>query len=63
MIRRCLLILSVFVSSVCFSQNSITGIWEGRYINSFGDMGAPKLVVEIYDFKDSMFTGICPRYV
>jgi len=47
-----------FILSACFSQNHITGIWTGKYLSASSGLGAPKLVVEIYDFKDSMFTGI-----
>lgn len=61
--RRLLLILSLaFISPACFSQNSINGIWKGKYLSAFGDLGAPRLVVEIYDFKDSLFTGITHLY-
>jgi hypothetical protein len=31
-------------------------------VTAFGGLGAPKLVVEIYDFKGSMFTGITHLY-
>jgi len=61
--RRLLLILLLAIfSPACFSQNSINGIWKGKYLSSFGDLGAPKLVIEIYDFKDSLFAGITHLY-
>ena len=57
------LFLSLFFTShACFSQKDIAGIWQGRYVTAFSGLGAPKLVVEIYDFKDSMFTGITHLY-
>ena len=62
-LKRLLLIVSLlFISCACFSQSGIAGIWEGRYVTGFSGLGAPKLVVEIYDFKDSMFTGITHLY-
>jgi hypothetical protein len=61
--RLLVLLFPVFFSTVCISQKSITGIWVGnKWGPGFGGLGAPKLVVEIYDFKDSMFTGISHLY-
>ena len=56
------LFLAVFTVPSCFSQTGITGIWEGRYLSGFSNLGAPKLVVEIHEFKDSMFTGVSHLY-
>ena len=60
--RLLVLLLLASASSASFSQNGITGTWEGKYLNGFYLLGAPKLVVEIYDFKDSMFSGISHLY-
>lgn len=63
MTPKCLLILlSVFcISPVSFSQN-IIGTWTGKFLTGTYDLGQPKLVVEIYNFKDSLFTGITHLY-
>lgn len=47
---------------MCFCQNNVTGIWEGKFLSASFDLGQPRLVVEIYDFKDSMFSGISHLY-
>jgi hypothetical protein len=57
--------VSLFAMLLCtnvFSQNSIAGIWEGKYLDNFGLLGNPKLVVEIFDVKDSSFAGITHLY-
>lgn len=56
------MILFLFISSVSFSQHIITGTWEGKFLSPVVDLGQPKLVVEIYDFKDSIFSGITHLY-
>ncbi|MBL0358729.1 MAG: hypothetical protein IPP72_18515 [Chitinophagaceae bacterium] len=45
-----------------FSQNNITGTWDGMFLSTQFNLGQPKLVVEIYNFKDSIFTGITHLY-
>lgn len=44
------------------AQNVNTGTWNGIFYTSYIRLGNPKLVVEIFDFKDSMFTGITHLY-
>src|SRR5882757_1473746 len=60
--RLLILILVLFISPASFSQNNITGIWEGKFFTADTDLGQPKLVVEIYDFKDSLFSGVTHLY-
>jgi hypothetical protein len=64
MIMKHLLIqlLGLCISSFSFCQNSITGTWEGLFLAPSFDLGQPKLVVEIHNFKDSLFTGITHLY-
>ena len=38
------------------------GTWEGRFLSPVVDLGQPRLVVEIYDFKDSLFSGVTHLY-
>jgi hypothetical protein len=57
-----ILVLMLFSSKNSSSQNNIVGIWEGKFLSSVDDLGQPKLVVEIFDFKDSLFTGITHLY-
>ena len=38
------------------------GTWEGKFLSPVVDLGQPKLVVEIYDFKDSLFSGVTHLY-
>jgi hypothetical protein len=57
-----ILILGLLISKNSISQNHITGTWEGKFIENVGDLGMPKLVVEIFDFNDSLFTGITHLY-
>ncbi len=45
-----------------FCQSSIAGIWEGQFIMNDGILGNPKLMVEVYDVKDSSFSGITHLY-
>ena len=64
MIPKCLLILllALLLSPACFSQKNIAGVWEGKFLSPFTELGQPKLVVEIYNFTDSLFTGITHLY-
>lgn len=62
MLRKQLFILLLFISPACFSQSSIVGVWEGKFLSSGTSLGEPKLVVEIYNFKDSIFTGVTHLY-
>ncbi|MGC4104401.1 hypothetical protein [Ferruginibacter sp.] len=63
MLKRLLIVLLLFaVAPACFSQNNINGTWEGKFLLDEFDLGQPKLVVEIYDFKDSLFTGVTHLY-
>jgi len=64
MIYKHLLItlFGLFVSATGFAQNNINGTWKGQFLTSATDLGQPRLVVEIYDFKDSIFTGITHLY-
>ncbi len=62
-VKHFLLLVSLAVMSVAASaQQGIAGIWEGRFLSNEGDLGVPKLVVEIYDVKDSLFSGITHLY-
>lgn len=56
------LVLFLFNGLASFSQNNITGTWEGLFQSTQFYLGQPKLVVEIYNFKDSIFTGITHLY-
>lgn len=61
--RRFLLCsVAVLAAAVSFAQQGIAGIWEGRFLSNEGDLGVPRLVVEIYDVKDSLFSGITHLY-
>lgn len=63
MLKRLHLLIIMFVTAVpLFAQQSINGIWEGKFLSNTGDLGAPRLVVEIYDAKDSSFSGITHLY-
>jgi hypothetical protein len=57
-----IILFVLFISPACSSQNNITGIWEGKFLSAVIGLGQPKLVVEIYNFKDSLFTGITHLY-
>jgi hypothetical protein len=57
-----ILILGLLISKNSISQNNIAGIWEGKFLDMVGELGQPKLVVEIFDFNDSLFTGITHLY-
>jgi hypothetical protein len=57
-----ILVISLLSTQLSFSQNNITGIWEGRFLAYEIDLGVPKLVIEIYDFKDSIFRGVTHLY-
>lgn len=61
-LKRLLLIIVFFTAVHSFAQNSIAGIWEGKFLTNEGNLGLPKLVVEIYDVKDSTFSGITHLY-
>lgn len=60
--RLWILVLVLINSLAGFSQNSISGTWEGKFYSPFMALGQPKLVVEIYDVKDSVFTGVSHLY-
>ncbi|MFN8251895.1 MAG: hypothetical protein U0V75_08420 [Ferruginibacter sp.] len=63
MLKRLYLLVTLTVVTVfSFAQQAINGIWEGKFLSNTGDLGAPKLVVEIYDAKDSTFSGITHLY-
>jgi hypothetical protein len=62
LLKRLLLILVFFTAVHAFAQSSIAGIWEGKFLTNEGNLGLPKLVVEIYDVKDSTFSGITHLY-
>lgn len=64
MITRKLMILLVgsVVSCSCFSQFNIAGIWEGKYLSPVAGLGEPKLVVEIYNLNDTLFSGVTHLY-
>lgn len=49
-------------TSVAKAQNNINGTWEGLYLTASTDLGQPKVLLEIYDFKDSLFTGVTHLY-
>jgi hypothetical protein len=57
------LLMTVLLYHTALAQNSIVGIWEGDFIaiNTYG-LGEPKLVIEIFESKDSLFTGITHLY-
>jgi hypothetical protein len=59
--RLVMLILFAGMTTTVLSQNSINGVWEGKFLSDF-IIGQPRLVVEIYNFKDSVFTGITHLY-
>jgi hypothetical protein len=61
-LRPLLLIGVLFISITSFSQNNIVGTWEGKFLAPNAYLGQPRLVVEIYNFKDSLFTGITHLY-
>lgn len=61
--RLLLILLSLlFVRTSSTAQNSIAGVWEGLYLTANTDLGQPRVLVEIYDFKDSVFSGITHLY-
>ncbi len=61
--KRLLILLAFcFISYSSFSQKNISGIWEGRFLSYATDLGQPKLVIEIFNFEDSLFTGITHLY-
>ena len=61
--RLLILLFVLFISySSSFSQNNIAGTWVGKFLTLPTDLGSPKLVVEIYNFKDTLFTGITHLY-
>jgi hypothetical protein len=57
-----ILLMVVVLSPAVFSQNNINGIWEGKFLAANTSLGEPRLVVEIYNLKDSVFTGITHLY-
>jgi hypothetical protein len=60
--RLLILPLGLFFSSPSFSQTALTGVWQGKFMGLEFGLGQPKLVVEIYNFKDSLFSGITHLY-
>ncbi|NOT90899.1 hypothetical protein [Ferruginibacter sp.] len=56
------LLLIVCIVPAAFSQNNIIGVWEGKFLSPVLELGQPKLVVEIHDIKDSVFSGITHLY-
>jgi hypothetical protein len=52
----------LFICLSSSSQNNIAGTWEGKFLAPNAYLGQPRLVVEIYNFKDSLFTGITHLY-
>lgn len=65
MVKKHLLLL-IFIAACSwksFAQDILTGIWEGKFLGpSALDLGQPKLVVEIYNVKDTVFSGITHLY-
>jgi hypothetical protein len=58
-----IIITGLIISLASVAQNNnITGIWHGKFLAANIGLGQPRLVVEIYDFKDSLFTGITHLY-
>ena len=53
---------ALLIGLLSFSQNNIVGTWEGKFFAPNAYLGQPRLVVEIYNFKDSLFTGITHLY-
>ena len=60
--RQVILLLVLLMSVTSHAQNNINGIWTGLYLTATTDLGQPKLLVEINDFKDSLFTGVTHLY-
>lgn len=56
------LLLLMLQTLVTKAQNNINGTWEGLYLTATTDLGQPKVFLEIYDFKDSLFTGVTHLY-
>ncbi len=56
------MLLLVLCCTTGRAQNTINGVWEGLYLTASTDLGQPKVLLEIYDFKDSMFTGVTHLY-
>lgn len=61
-VRLLVCIFFLLLKSPLFSQRGIAGIWEGKFLTNEAGLGQPKLVVEIYDVKDSSFSGITHLY-
>lgn len=60
--RLLFLVIHAFFAIATFAQNGIAGTWNGQFFSSNSSLGQPRLVVEIYDFKDSLFSGITHLY-
>ncbi len=57
------ILLFVFmIAQHSFCQTDISGEWEGMFLNDATNLGKPRLVVEIFSFKDSLFTGVTHLY-
>jgi len=57
-----ILLFILYAGQLSFAQKNIAGTWEGRFLSYATNLGQPKLVVEIFDFKDSLFTGVSHLY-
>ncbi len=59
-----ILFFLICLRQASFAQNKMTGTWSGIFESTVQllDLGQPSLVVEIYDFKDSLFKGITHLY-
>ena len=60
--RLRMFVIITFICTTSSAQSSIAGTWQGLYLTASTDLGQPRLLVEIYDFKDSLFTGITHLY-
>lgn len=56
------IIFFLLTTKNCISQNAVVGTWEGRFSGTVTELGEPKLVLEIYDFNDSLFSGMTHLY-
>jgi len=57
-----ILLTGLIISLASPAQNNIVGTWAGKFSGANTDLGQPRLVVEIYNFKDSLFNGITHLY-
>ena len=61
-VRLLVFTIMLFLGKTLHAQNTIAGIWEGKFLTNENGLGQPKLVVEIYDVKDTTFSGITHLY-